>query len=146
MLSTEASIDEELGLGLVGWHRQGLSDGRAERDPKRSGRGRSGSDPDHVLHFLLWDAEVVGDVRHPATRHETVDQVLHARAAVKDERETERALRIHDHPRALVSGKPHPLRPTIVAVADSLQVVAHRRWPVRTTVSSRSSPSSCSAA
>jgi len=52
----------------------------------------------------------------PVTRHKAVDQVLHARAAVEDQRQTEGASRIHDHLRAFVGWKPNARGPTIVAI------------------------------
>jgi len=40
VLLAEASIDEEFRLGLVGWHRQGLSDARARARPEEGVRPR----------------------------------------------------------------------------------------------------------
>jgi len=90
---------------------------------KNSG-GEPEGNADDVLNLGRWHTKVAGDVREAIAGLEAIHEVLYARPTVNDQRLPEGSVRIHEHLCGAVGRKAHLLRPSVVAVADRLEVVA----------------------
>jgi hypothetical protein len=90
---------------------------------KNSG-GEPEGNADDVLDLGRWHTKVVGDVREAIAGLEAIYEVLHARPTVNHERLSERLVGIHEHLCGAIGREMYLLRPSVVAVADRLEVVA----------------------
>lgn len=82
-------------------------------------------DTDDVLDLRCRDIEVFGYIRKSVSTLKAVDEVLDSRATADDERHPKRTARIYYNLRVAIRGQLNLRSPSVVAVGNSLEVVAN---------------------